>query len=66
MMNRCIGNGFDSSADLSDPRISVLMNTSFEGLPPCLLIVAELDPLRDDSLRMRKYKQISVYVYLIF
>ena len=35
--------------DLDDPRISIMQNKSFEGLPPCLLIVSELDPLHDDS-----------------
>ncbi|UJR34423.1 hypothetical protein I4U23_021830 [Adineta vaga] len=45
---------FDDMKDLNDPRVSVLLNNSFEGLPPCLLIAAELDPLRDDSYAYQK------------
>ncbi len=30
------------------------MNTSFQGLPPCLLIAAELDRFRDDSYGMNE------------
>ncbi|CAF3657157.1 unnamed protein product [Adineta steineri] len=40
---------FRDADDLMDPRVSVLLNKSFDGLPPCLLIVCELDPVRDDS-----------------
>ncbi|CAF1521281.1 unnamed protein product [Adineta steineri] len=40
---------FRNADDLMNPRASVLLNKSFDGLPPCLLIVCELDPLRDDS-----------------
>ncbi|CAF1527537.1 unnamed protein product [Adineta steineri] len=40
---------FRNADDLMDPRVSVLLNKSFDGLPPCLLIVCELDPVRDDS-----------------
>ncbi len=35
--------------DIKDPRVSVLLSKSFDGLPPCLFIVAELDPIRDES-----------------
>jgi acetyl esterase/lipase len=35
--------------DKKDPRASVLLYESFDDVPPCLFIVAELDPLRDDS-----------------
>ncbi|CAF1129286.1 unnamed protein product [Rotaria sordida] len=40
---------FHDANDLKDPRVSVLLNKSFNTLPPCLFIAAELDPLRDDS-----------------
>ncbi|CAF1009830.1 unnamed protein product [Rotaria sordida] len=40
---------FRDANDLKDPRVSVLLNKSFNTLPPCLFIAAELDPLRDDS-----------------
>ncbi|CAF1112646.1 unnamed protein product [Adineta steineri] len=45
---------FRNADDLMDPRVSVLLNKSFDGLPPCLLIVCELDPVRDDSYGMVK------------
>jgi acetyl esterase/lipase len=53
---RFFTNGFRNSDDYKDPRVSPLLNTSFEGLPPCLFIVADLDPLRDGNLGMKKYK----------
>ncbi|CAF1112692.1 unnamed protein product [Adineta steineri] len=40
---------FRDADDLMDPRASVLLNKSFDGLPPSLFVVCELDPLRDDS-----------------
>ena len=49
-------NAFRSSEDYKDPRVSSLLNTSFEGVPPCLFIVADLDPLRDSSLGRRRYQ----------
>ncbi|CAF3808140.1 unnamed protein product [Rotaria sordida] len=45
---------FRDTNDLTDPRASVLLKPSFENLPPCLLIPAELDPLRDDSYAYQK------------
>jgi acetyl esterase/lipase len=42
-------NALNDIEDRKNPRASVLLQPSFDGLPPCLLIVAELDPLRDDS-----------------
>ncbi|CAF1451825.1 unnamed protein product, partial [Rotaria sordida] len=44
-----IKNVFNDGFDINDSRISVFRNTSLEKLPPTLLIVAELDPIRDDS-----------------
>ncbi len=43
-------NAFGSPDDYKDPRANALSNTSFEGLPQCLLLVADLDPLRDGNL----------------
>ncbi|CAF1338357.1 unnamed protein product [Rotaria sordida] len=55
LLDWCIQNGFGDGVDMNDPRISVFRNTSFEQLPPTLFIIAELDPLRDDSYT---YKEI--------
>ena len=49
-------NAFQSPEDWKDPRFSFLSNTSFEGLPPCLFIVAELDPLRDGNIGMKYFQ----------
>lgn len=45
-------NAFRDEYDLVDPRVSVVFNSSFENIPSCLFVVAELDPLRDDSYGM--------------
>ncbi len=42
--------------DRKDPLASVLLQESFENIPPCLFIVAELDPIRDDSYSMKEIK----------
>jgi acetyl esterase len=47
-------NALRDENDKKDPRASVLLQESFENLPPCLFIVAELDPLRDDSYSMNR------------
>ncbi|CAF1642013.1 unnamed protein product, partial [Rotaria sordida] len=39
---------------VKDPRASVLLNRTFDGLPPCLFIVADLDILRDGNLEYQK------------
>ncbi|CAF1417346.1 unnamed protein product [Rotaria sordida] len=49
LVDWCIKNAFNDGFDINDSRISVFRNTSLEKLPPTLLIVAELDPVRDDS-----------------
>ncbi len=46
---RSFVNAFHDKSDTKDPRVSVLFNTSLDSVPPTLFIVAELDPLRDDS-----------------
>ncbi|CAF3586845.1 unnamed protein product [Rotaria sp. Silwood1] len=55
LLDLSIKNAFNNEVDANDPRISVLRNTSPDRLPPTLFIVAELDPLRDDSYA---YKEI--------
>lgn len=47
-------NSLRDENDIKDPRASVILNESFDGLPPCLFIVAELDPIRDDSYHYQK------------
>ncbi len=44
---------FRDENDLKDPRTAILLNrTAFFDLPPCLFVVAELDPVRDLSYGM--------------
>ncbi|CAF3088586.1 unnamed protein product [Rotaria sp. Silwood2] len=65
LLDWVIKNGFDDGVDMNDPRISVLQNTSPDRLPPTLFIVAELDPLRDDSYGMNTlYRQGRMYSYM--
>ncbi len=47
-------NALRGENDKKDPRASVLLYESFENVPPCLFIVAELDPLRDDIYGMNR------------
>jgi hypothetical protein len=63
---RLTNNAFQSSEDYKDPRVSPLINTSFEGLPPCLFIVAELDPLRDGNLGMQQLLMIEKCFSTVF
>ncbi|CAF1254840.1 unnamed protein product, partial [Didymodactylos carnosus] len=49
-----ISNAIRDENDIKDPRISVLLHSSFTNVPSCLFIVAELDPLRDDSYDYQK------------
>ena len=39
--------------DVANPRIACLMRSRFDHVPPTLFIVAECDPLRDDSYGAR-------------
>lgn len=39
----------EKKEDQRDPRFGILRNEKYGHLPPTLLIVAEIDPLRDDS-----------------
>ncbi|CAF2440571.1 unnamed protein product [Rotaria sp. Silwood2] len=46
--------GYHNLEDMKNPRVSALLNTTFEGVPPCLFIVADLDLLRDGNLEYQK------------
>jgi acetyl esterase len=54
---RFTSNALRDENDKKNPRASVLLSESFDKLPPCLFIVAELDPLRDDSYGKKKRKE---------
>lgn len=41
-----------ASREASDPRIDLLRCKDFRGLPPTLLVAAELDPLRDEGIEL--------------
>ncbi|CAF4046848.1 unnamed protein product, partial [Rotaria magnacalcarata] len=47
-------NAFRNDDDKKDSRVSLLDKESFDSLPPCLFIAAELDPVRDDSYNYNK------------
>lgn len=42
-------NYLGSADDYNNPRIAILQNTDFKGLPPATIINAEIDPLRDEG-----------------
>lgn len=52
---------FRDENDLKDPRAAILLNRTCADLPPCLFIVAELDPVRDLSYGMNAWTSISTY-----
>jgi acetyl esterase/lipase len=66
ILYRLVLNGYRSNDDLKDPRVSALLNKSLEGVPPCLFIVAELDPLRDGSFGMKEYNESTFVEILSF
>ncbi len=62
---RFSANAFENEEVLKDPRVSALLNTSFKDLPPCLFIVADLDVLRDENLRMKYWIFSKCYSYVL-
>lgn len=40
----------DGYTDVTDPRVSLLMNLDLTGSPPAVVVVAECDPLRDEGI----------------
>ncbi|CAM2702258.1 unnamed protein product [Rotaria socialis] len=47
-------NAFRNDDDKKNSRVSLLDKESFDSLPPCLFIAAELDPVRDDSYNYKE------------
>ena len=60
IMNRMLTFAYHNLDDVKNPRVSALANTIFEGLPPCLFIVADLDVLPVGNLGMRKKKLLNI------
>jgi len=66
-LKRFSQNALRDENDKTNPRASVLLYDSFEGIPPCLFIVAELDPIRDDSYRkIEKIKSFTLNFHFVF
>jgi acetyl esterase/lipase len=62
---RFTSNALRDENDKKNLRASVLLNESFDGIPPCLFIVAELDPLRDESYgkRIENFNEEKLFLY---
>lgn len=52
-----------SKEDWTDPRLAPLLRKNFQGLPPALFVVAEYDPLRDDSYGKGMSSHILYYLF---
>ncbi len=48
---QCVRHYLDDGDDPRDPRASPIFAADLGGLPPALIVVAELDPIRDDGER---------------
>ena len=54
-----------SQDELSDPRVSPLRASDLSGLPPAVIIVGALDPLRDEAVRYaERLREAHVHVDL--
>jgi len=49
-MNWFLGHYLDDRSQVTDPRVSPLLAEDLSGLPPALVITAELDPLHDEGV----------------
>ncbi|UFN50767.1 alpha/beta hydrolase [Roseomonas sp. OT10] len=47
----------NSPADLQDPRLNVYAGADLRGLPPTVIVNAQIDPLADDGLRLAQALQ---------
>jgi acetyl esterase len=55
----------NSRDELSDPRVSPLRASDLSGLPPAVIIVGALDPLRDEAIRYaERLREAGVHVDL--
>jgi acetyl esterase len=55
----------NSMDELSDPRVSPLRASDLSGLPPAVIIVGALDPLRDEAVRYaERLSEAGVHVDL--
>ena len=55
----------NSSDELRDPRVSPLRASDLSGLPPAVIIVGALDPLRDEAVRYaERLREANVHVDL--
>lgn len=55
----------NSADELSDPRVSPLRASDLSGLPPAVIIVGALDPLRDEAVRYaERLREARVHVDL--
>lgn len=50
-VRQCVAHYLREDDDLRDPRVSPIFADDLSGLPPALVLVAELDPVRDDGER---------------
>lgn len=65
MLEICIED-YAAGADLTDPRISPLCSASLSDLPPAVIVVLSVDPLRDEALDYsRKLASDGVQVKLV-
>lgn len=65
MLDICVED-YAAGADLTDPRISPICAPTHSGLPPALVVVLSVDPLRDEGVEYaRKLAVDGVQVKLV-